>query len=150
VMGGDDAQPPARGAAVLRVRIRQDGVAWADREQGHEVVGEGGIDVVCQDDEIRALLDNIGDLARAGCADLHRWRVARIDHEERLDGGIRELVEFGIGVLPAAVGIRVYADFHEFVVVQDGDLDVGREDRHADGDLSPAASSRFTRIVSKT
>ena len=108
----------------------------ADREQRHEVVGERPIDVVCHDDEIRPLcLHDIGDPTQARRVDLHGGRIARIDHEERLDSGIGQLVDLGVGVLPSSFGVRVHLDFNQLIVIQLGYLDIGREDRHADCDL---------------
>ena len=55
------------------------------------------VDVVGQDDEVGPFGgDDLGDLAQPRRIDFHRWRIAGIDHEERLHGGVSEFVEFGI------------------------------------------------------
>ena len=52
--------------------------------------------------------------------------------------GIGELVEFSGGILPSVFRIGVDVNLHQFVIVELRDLDVGRENRHADGDFVAA------------
>jgi hypothetical protein len=83
----------------------------------------------------RETRDDFADQAQAVGIDLHRWRIARIDDKERLNRRIAQLVEFRSGILPAFRRIRVHLNFHQLVVIQLGNLDIGREDRRAEGDL---------------
>ena len=96
----------------------------------------GGVDVIGYDDQVGPPVpDDLTDQAQALGVDLHGWRIARIDDKERLDRRVDQFVEFGRGILPASRRIRVHLNFHQLVVVQLGNLDIGREDRRAEGDL---------------
>ena len=68
-----------------------------------------------------------------------RRRVARIDQEERLDLRVGQLVDLAVGILPGVHAVLVHlAGVHrhelEPVLVELRHLDIGREDRRADGD----------------
>ena len=80
-------------------------------------------------------LDDVADPDERAPVDLHRWRIAGIDHEERLDRGVSELVEFRVCVLPAVRRVRVHLNLEQPIIVELRNLDVGRENRHADRDL---------------
>ncbi|MCY1509815.1 hypothetical protein D9M68_441710 [compost metagenome] len=131
---GDHAQAPAGRAEILGERIHQDGVPRTHREQRDKVVGKGAVDIVGQDDQVRALFDDRGQVFQALVAHAHRGRVARVDQEEGLDLGVAQLVQFLVRVLPARFGIGVDGQLHQLVVVQLRDLDIRREDRHAQRD----------------
>ena len=132
------AQPPTRRAKILRVGVNQDRVPWAHGEQGPKIIGKGTVDVVGQDDQIGPIvLHDIGDLGQAAFVELHRGRIARIDAEEHLDRGILQLLQFGVRILPAGLRIGVDRHFRQPVDVEFRDLDIGREDRHADRHLVP-------------
>jgi len=101
-------------------------------QQRDEIVGERGIHIVGQDDQIRAFFDDFGDVMQCLVIDLHGRRIARIDQEERLDLGIQQLVELLVRELPFVGLRRIDRQQHQVVVAQLRDFDVRGEDRHAE------------------
>ncbi|OWG18384.1 hypothetical protein KDK82_1863 [Delftia sp. K82] len=132
----DHPQAPARGPEILGERIHQQRVLGADREQRLEFIGKGAVDIVGEDQQVGPLLGHDGAHAvQAALVHLHGRRVAGVHAEEDLDVRVLELVQLGVGVLPAVVGVGVDGHFLEVVLGQFGDLDIRREHRHADGHL---------------
>lgn len=94
-----------------------------------KVVGEGPKDVIGQQDQVEPLRDDRGNLREAEGVNFDRRRAARVYHEERLHGWVRQLGQLRFRMLPATHIIRVHADLDQLVIVQVRDLDLGREDR---------------------
>ena len=135
---GDDAQSPARGPEVLGPGIHPDGVVRYGGEKGNKTLGESAVDIIGQNDQVRPLgLDDLRDAVDGRILDLDRRRVAGIGDEERLDLGVQQFVDLAVGDLPAFVFAGRDFDFHETVVVEPGNFQVGRENRRTDRDRVP-------------
>ncbi len=80
-MQRDHAESPAGAAKVLAVRIHADGIVRERAQQRPEAGHEGAVDIVRQQDQVGALLQDGADLCDARLVQRHRRRIARIAAE---------------------------------------------------------------------
>ena len=131
----DHAETPTRGAEELGPRVDQDRVPRGDRGQRSEVVHERPVDVVTQQDQVRAVVgDQVGQSFERFGVDRPRRRVGRVHDEERLDRRVSELVDLGGFVAPLVRLVLADIQLDELVVVEVRDLEVGGEDRRTERD----------------
>jgi len=142
VVDRDDAQAPAGAAEVLAEGVY---AARKRAEQGTGTGHEGPVDVVGEQDEVRAGLQDRADPLDRVLAQGDRARVAGIDHEECLDLRIQQLLELGVGELESVLLGGVHVDYVEVIVLEVRHLQVGGEDRNS-AMVSPALSRRLAFV----
>ena len=135
---GDYAQAPTGGPEVFGPGINADGVIRYRGEKRDEALGEGAIDIVGQDDQVRTFgFDDLSDPVDGRILDFDRGRVAGVGDKEGLDLGVQQFVDLAVGDLPTLIFAGRNFNFHELVVVEPRDFQVGSKNRRTDRDRVP-------------
>ena len=141
VVVGDSRQgdAPAGRSVIFRERVTRHGVEGEVGDERAVAGNEGAVDVVGEYHQVWIGLYDLAEGVDGGVVDGIAGRIRRIGDEQHLVFGILELEDVVGVVLPGveAVGVHTVGADRQHVVVEFievGNLQIGREDRHHDGD----------------
>src|SRR5262249_17585717 len=115
------------------------------RHEGAEAREKRPINIIRNHNQVRPFaLNQMGQPLHRAFTHCDRWRIARIDKEERLDRWICQFIDLSIGVLPGVAAIDrrylVRIDLNNLKIepIEMANFDVGCESGNREGNLVPA------------